>query len=144
VTDNYGKFLSSAELDFVIGHELGHLKARHGLKKLLLITTVFAAGAAMAYFLPVVLISFRPLFDILMTFVPILTFCFVSRRFEFAADKFSVEHTRNPQAAIQALVNLHRITQTPMHYDRITELLTTHPPLARRARAIGEMQNSRE
>jgi len=28
VTDNYGKFLDRAELDFVIGHELGHVKGK--------------------------------------------------------------------------------------------------------------------
>jgi hypothetical protein len=38
---------------------------------------------------------------------------------------------------IQALVNLHRITQVPMHCDTFTELFMTHPPLARRANAIG-------
>ena len=36
VTDNYGKFLTSAQLDFVIGHELGHAKAKHGRKRLLM------------------------------------------------------------------------------------------------------------
>jgi hypothetical protein len=29
---------------------------------------------------------FRPLFDVLVVFVPILTFYFLSRRFEYAAD----------------------------------------------------------
>ena len=33
VTDNYGKFLDRAELDFVIGHELGHVKGKRGPEK---------------------------------------------------------------------------------------------------------------
>jgi Zn-dependent protease with chaperone function len=49
VTDNYGKFLTSAQLDFVIGHELGDAKAKHGRKKLL-ITAKVIAGIALASF----------------------------------------------------------------------------------------------
>ena len=63
-TDNYGKFLSGPELDFVIGHELGHVKAQHGRKKLLIVGTVFAGIALACFFLPPILIPFRPLLDI--------------------------------------------------------------------------------
>lgn len=71
-------------------------------------------------------------------FVPILTFNFLSRRFEYAADAAGVELTRNSVTAIRALANLHRITEVPMNYDKVTELFMTHPALARRARAISE------
>ena len=84
------------------------------------------------------LFPFRPLFDVLVVFVPMLTFYFLSRRFEYAADAAGVELTRDPEAAIHALVNLHRITEAPMHCDKLTELFMTHPALTRRARAIGE------
>jgi Zn-dependent protease with chaperone function len=135
VTDNYGKFLTSAQLDFVIGHELGHAKAKHGRKKLLITATVIAGIALASFVMPPFL--FRPLVDVLVVFVPILTFYFLSRRFEYAADAAAVELTRDPEAAIQALVNLHRITGAPMDCDKLTELFMTHPPLTRRASAIG-------
>ena len=48
MTDNYGKFLTSAQLDFVIGHELGHVKKKHGRKKLLTVTVVYAILAGRA------------------------------------------------------------------------------------------------
>jgi Zn-dependent protease with chaperone function len=137
VTDNYGKFLTSAQLDFVIGHELGHAKAKHGRKKLLITATVIAGIALASFVMSPFLFPFRPLFDVLVVFVPILTFHFLSRRFEYAADAAGVELTRDPEAAIQALVNLHRITEAPMHCDKLTELFMTHPPLTRRASAIG-------
>ena len=70
--------------------------------------------------------------------MPILTFHFLLRRFEYAADAAGVELTRDPETAIHALVNLHRITEAPMHCDKLTELFMTHPALTRRARAIGE------
>lgn len=138
VTDNYGKFLTSAELDFVVGHELGHAKARHGRKRLLTTAAVIAVMALTSLVMPPYLLSFRPVFDLLIVFVPILTFYFLSRRFEYAADSAGVELTRDPATAIDALVNLHRITEAPMHCDRLTELFMTHPALTRRARAIAE------
>jgi Zn-dependent protease with chaperone function len=138
VTDNYGKFLTSAQLDFVIGHELGHAKAKHARKKLLITAAVIAGIALASFVMSPFLFPFRPLSDVLVVFVPILTFYFLSRRFEYAADAAGVELTRDPETAIHALVNLHRITEAPMHCDKLTELFMTHPALTRRARAIGE------
>ena len=138
VTDNYGKFLNSAQLDFVIGHELGHVQARHGRKKLFIIVTVFAVIALLCFFLPPILIPFRPLLDISVMFVPILTFYFFSRRFEYAADEASVQLTQDAEAAIHALANLYQMAQAPTRCDRLTELFMTHPALTRRAQAIGE------
>jgi Zn-dependent protease with chaperone function len=138
VTDNYGKFLTSAQLDFVIGHELGHAKAKHGRKKLLITAGVIAGIALASFVMPPFLFRFRPFFDVLVVFVPILAFDFLSRRFEYAADAAGLELTRDPETAIHALVNLHRITEAPMHCYKLTELFMTHPALTRRARAIGE------
>jgi len=138
VTDNYGKFLTSAQLDFVIGHELGHAKAKHGRKKLLITAAVIAGIALASFVMSPFLFPFRPLFDGLVVFVPILTFYFLSRRFEYAADAAGVELTRDPETAIHALVNLHRITEAPMHCGKLTELFMTHPALTRRVRVIGE------
>jgi Zn-dependent protease with chaperone function len=138
VTDNYGKFLTSAQLDFVIGHELAHAKAKHGRKKLLVTASVFASIGLAVFFMSPFLISFRPLLDISVMLVPILTFYFLSRRFEYAADAAGVELTQDPKTAIRALVNLHRITGVPMHCDNLTEFFMTHPALTRRARAMGE------
>jgi Zn-dependent protease with chaperone function len=118
VTDNYGKFLDRAELDFVIGNELGHVKGKHGRKKLLIMTTVFAALAAICFFFPPALIRFRPLLDFLLLLIPMLTFYFFSRRFEYAADKSSVEFTHDAKAAIRALDNLYNtisLRHPPVH-----------------------------
>jgi Peptidase family M48 len=64
---------------------------------------------------------------------------FLSRRFEYAADRASVEYTQDPKAAIHALANLYRFTQAPTYCDRVTELFMTHPAFVRRAEAIGEV-----
>jgi Zn-dependent protease with chaperone function len=138
VTDNYGKFLNRAQLDFVIGHELGHVKAQHGRKNLLIVMIFFASIALVCFFLPHLLTPYRPFLDILVVFLPILSFYFFSRRFEYAADEAGVEWTKDPETAIRALANLYRTTQTPTHCDRLTELFMTHPSLTRRVRMIGK------
>ncbi len=139
VTDNYGKFLNSAQLDFVIGHEVGHVKEKHDRKKLLILGTAYAILAVTCFFLPPALSPFRPLLDICIIFAPTLAFYFLSRRFEYAADRASVEFTQDPKAAIHALANLYRFTQAPTYCDRVTELFMTHPAFVRRAGAIVEV-----
>ncbi len=136
VTDNYGKFLTGSELDFVIGHELAHARAKHGRKELLVVVAIVTGFAFPAFAISLLPVPFRPLLDLLVVFVPILAFYFLSRRFEYAADAAGVELTRDPEAAIRALVNLHRITGAPMHCDKVTELFMAHPSLARRVTAI--------
>ena len=139
VTDNYGKFLDRAELDFVIGHELGHVKGKHGRKKLLIMTIVFATLAVVCFFFPPALIRFRPFLDFFLLLVPMLTFYFCSRRFEYSADKSSVEFTHDAKAAIRALDNLYDFTQAPTRCNRITELFMTHPSLEQRVTALSGM-----
>lgn len=138
VTDNYGKFLTTAQLDFVIGHELGHAKGKHGYKKLVVTAAVVATMAVVCFSMSSFLFPYRALLDVVIVFAPILTFYFLSRRFEYAADAAGVELTRSPMAAIHALVNLHRMTEAPMDCDKVAGLFMTHPTLTRRARAISE------
>ena len=138
VTDNYGKVFTSAQLDFVIGHELAHTREKHGHKRFLITAAVFACIALVVFSLSPILARFRPLLDISVIFVPILTFYFLSRRFEYAADAAAVVLTRDPGTAIHALISLYRINGVPMDRGRLTELFMTHPTLARRAQAIGE------
>ena len=136
VTDNYGKFLDRAELDFVIGHELGHVKGKHGRKKLLIMTIVFATLAVICFLFPPALIRFCPLLNFFLLLIPMLTFYFFSRRFEYAADKSSIGFTHDAKAAIRALDNLYNFTQAPSRCNRITELFLTHPSFEHRAAAI--------
>jgi Zn-dependent protease with chaperone function len=138
VTDNYGKFLTMAELEFVIGHELAHVRSRHGPKKMLMLAITFSGMALTSFILAPFLSSSRPIVDVAVVFIPTLTFYFLSRHFEYAADAAGVALTRDPETAVRALVNLHRITEAPTHYDKLSELFMTHPALVRRAQAIRE------
>jgi Zn-dependent protease with chaperone function len=139
LTDNYGRFLHGAQLDFVIGHELAHVKRQHGRKELAITVTTYAILGTLALIAPRNLISSRPLFDLVVLLAPILALYYVSRRFEYEADRTAVQLTRDPEAGIKALTGLYRITQAPTNSDRVTELFMSHPSLVHRARAIGEV-----
>ncbi|HEY7096685.1 MAG TPA: M48 family metalloprotease [Terriglobales bacterium] len=134
ITDNYGKFLDEPELDFVVAHELGHVKRHHGRKKMLMAAVVYGIAAVLA--LIVGPSKSRPVFNFVTALGPILLLYFVSRRFEYESDRIAVGWTGSPEAGIQALVNLYRVTETPSHCHRITELFMTHPSLSRRVQAI--------
>jgi Zn-dependent protease with chaperone function len=84
------------------------VKKKHGRKKLLIVTVVYAILAVTCFFLSPALTPVRPLLDICVIFAPTLAFYFLSRRFEYAADRASVEFTQDPKAAIHALANLYR------------------------------------
>jgi Zn-dependent protease with chaperone function len=136
ITENYTKFLSGAQLDFVIGHELGHVQQRHGIRKLGVMAAMYGVVVAGCVLLPRNLFQLRPLLDVVIVFAPVLLQRFISRRFEYAADLTGLEATHNPEMAIQALENLHRASLVPAECGWVAELFMTHPSLKRRARAI--------
>jgi Zn-dependent protease with chaperone function len=136
VTDNYGKFLRAAQLDFIIGHELGHVRAKHGRKRILTVVAIYAGLGMLCFFWLPSLLTFRPCLDVLIVLVPIIALDFQSRRFEYVADQAGVELV-DPETAIQALINLYRFTRVPADFSRVTELFMTHPSLRRRLAALG-------
>jgi Zn-dependent protease with chaperone function len=138
-TDNYGKFLDEAELDFVIGHELTHVKLRHGRKKLALAALLYGFLACLTLALsglPSRFENLRLMLDLLLICGPPMLLYLVSRRFEYAADQGSVALTNRPDMAIRALAGLYRETSAPVSCNRVLALFQTHPPLLPRVREI--------
>jgi Zn-dependent protease with chaperone function len=136
VTDDYGHWLHGRQLDFVIGHELTHVKHQHGLKKLAAIVGIFgAAGIAMLWFpnpswVWKVVVSFSAML------VPLIGVHFVSRRFEYAADRGALELTGDAEAGIRSLADLYARTGVPVTCTWIEEVFSTHPTLLHRIGAI--------
>jgi Zn-dependent protease with chaperone function len=140
-TDNYGKFLDEAELDSVIGHELTHVKQKHGRKELVIAVLLYGFLACLTLALsmiPPLPVSLQLPLVVLLICGPPMLLNFVSRRFEYAADRGSVELTNRPDVAIRALANLYRETLSPISCSRILELFQTHPPLLPRVSAIAQ------
>lgn len=140
ISDDYGKWLKGSQLDFVIAHELAHLKQRHWLKDRSALIGSFAFMAGLSLGLPYFSSTMQIAFRFLVIVVPLLTFYFLSRRFEFEADRFATIFTRDAEAAIQALSALYRYTENPTDSGYITELFSTHPALSRRLEAIRRIQ----
>jgi Zn-dependent protease with chaperone function len=136
ITENYTAFLRGAQLDFVIGHELGHLRARHGLKRIGIMAGVFTVLILGCSLLPRSLLALRPLLDLIVALAPVLIHRCISRQFEYAADRAGLSLTHNVEMASRALENLHRTSQVPTTCGWVTELFMTHPSLDRRVRAL--------
>jgi heat shock protein HtpX len=128
--------LNKREVDAVIGHELSHLKKDHPR----LLGFALLGGLAMVmtpYFFLAPGPNWQPVFDVLFIVVPLASFYFVSRRFEYAADSGSLQLTGDPAAMITGLVKLHHLNLMPLEWSKWSEKALTHPSTVRRARAIG-------
>lgn len=136
LTDNFGEYLSDAQLDFVIGHELAHVKGRHTRKQFTVVLLVFVALAALFSRLSPLTAVFRPICVLIVLLVPLLVIYSISRYFEYSCDRKAVEFTDDPEAGLHALVSLYRMTGSPIACGRIVELFMTHPSLTNRLGAI--------
>jgi Zn-dependent protease with chaperone function len=95
--------------------------------------------AVLLFKLPLAALAYRPLFLLLVLFLPLMTFYFLSRCFEYEADRQAVEFTNNPEAGIRALSALYRMTGAPTECGKFAELFMTHPSLMRRVVAIARL-----
>ena len=130
--------LTRREVDAVVAHELAHLKHDH--PRLLGFALMGGFGAvAFSYFSFSWQPQWRPLFDVLFVAVPLLTYYFVARRFEFTADGTAVRVTSDPEAMITGLIKLHRLNLLPLQWGKWNERLLTHPSTVRRAQAIARL-----
>jgi Zn-dependent protease with chaperone function len=137
-TDFLLERMSAREVDYVMAHELTHLKLKHPAK----LGYAYLGG----YFLGTILIPFMPsffaeqlIFRYALVFAGLTIFpYFFSRRFEYAADAGAVALTGDPRAAISALFKLSELNMMPTQWSHWSEKWLTHPSSLRRARAIAQ------
>jgi len=139
LTDSLGQYLTKTQIDYVMAHELAHVSLRHGRKQLLFVLGMFFALSLGLFRLSHYAGLLVPFAEIAVIVGPLIAIYYLSRRFEYAADAFAVDFTSDPEAAIRALVNLHKIHEVPAQSDGFSELFMTHPPLARRTAAIAKV-----
>jgi Zn-dependent protease with chaperone function len=140
LTDNLGKYLTKEEKDYVIAHELAHVKLKHGRKHLLLVFTTYATTSVVLFYLPRTA-SFFPGLNLAGMIAALFVYYYFSRRFEYSADREAVAFTGDPEAAIHALATLQQTLDLTSPSDKFTELLMTHPTFAHRVRAIANREN---
>ncbi len=141
-----------SEVEFVVAHEIAHWKYQHVMKGIALSTM---SSAAVLLVIGLILrrsarrkrgmgevryeASMLPAFFLWLNVIALLSMpldCAVSRRFERQADRYALELTRNPHAAVKAFqkvakINIADIDPPPL----ATFWLYTHPPIPERMEA---------
>ncbi len=136
LTDSLGQHLNDPQMEFVVAHEVAHVKLRHGLKHLISTVAIFAVTALALFLLSSQTKHLRPLFQVIAIFAPLVVHYYCSRRFEYSADREAVEFTEAPEIAVQTLTTLDESHGLPAATDAFVELFMTHPTFAHRVRAI--------
>jgi len=139
LTDSLGKYLTKAQVDYVIAHELAHIKLRHTRKHLLIVIGVFSTMTVMLFRFSQYALHLRFLAQFAVIFVPLSALYYFSRQFEYSADRVALEFTGEPEVAVRALINLHKVDEIPMQAARFSEFFMTHPSLAHRVEAIARI-----
>jgi Zn-dependent protease with chaperone function len=139
LTDSLGKYLTKAQIEYVIGHELAHVKLRHNRKHMLLVLGIFSTMTTLLFRFSRYPLPLHMLAQISVIFVPLIVIYYFSRQWEYSADRVAVEFTGAPEVAIRGLMNLHRVEEVPMQTAKFSELFMTHPSLERRVGAIARI-----
>ncbi|HKN73923.1 MAG TPA: M48 family metallopeptidase, partial [Candidatus Acidoferrum sp.] len=139
LTDSLGKYLTKAQMDYVIGHELAHVKLKHNRKHLFMVLGIFSTMTVLLFRFSRYALPLHALAQIAVIFVPLAVIYYFSREWEYSADRVAVEFTGAPEVAIRGLVNLHKVHEVPMQTAKFSEFFMTHPSLARRVAAIARI-----
>jgi len=135
-TDFLLQRMSRGEVNYVLGHELTHLKLKHpGKLAAARVASMFGAFFAVGLAAPFGMSSPLLRYGIALAVVTLLPLIW-SRRYEYAADAGAVELTGDPHSAISALFKLSSLNMMPLHWSKWSEKWLTHPSSLRRAQAI--------
>jgi hypothetical protein len=135
-TDFLLQRMTRREVNYVLGHEMTHLKLGHpGKLAMAAVVSYFVAITGLGFLDFFFHLSVVPRYALIVGFLTLARF-FWSRRFEYAADAGAVEVTGDPEAAISALFKLSQLNMLPIHWSNWSEKWLTHPSSLRRAHAI--------
>ncbi|MFI5144692.1 MAG: M48 family metallopeptidase [Ignavibacteria bacterium] len=147
---------SEEEIETVFAHELGHYKKGH-IKKtisfsiistfigLFIISILYKKILALSGFASISDISVLPLFAVIAGVIGFLSSplgSYISRKFEFEADKFAVITTGNFEAFKSAMEKLAFQNLTDDEPNKFVEFwFHSHPSIKRRIEAAGKIDN---
>jgi Zn-dependent protease with chaperone function len=135
-TDFLLQRMTRREVNYVLGHEMTHLKLGHpGKLAVAAVVSYFVAMTSVSFAEPFLHLSAVPRYALIVAIVTLVSY-FCSRRFEYAADAGAVDVTRDPEAAISALFKIAQLNMLPIHWSNWSEKWLTHPSSLRRAQAI--------
>jgi Zn-dependent protease with chaperone function len=116
-TDFLLQRMTRREVNYVLGHEMTHLKLGHpGKLAMAAVVSYFVAITGLGFLDFFFHLSVVPRYALIVGFLTLARF-FWSRRFEYAADAGAVEVTGDPEAAISALFKLSQLNMLPIHWS---------------------------
>lgn len=126
--------LSRKEVEFVMEHELAHLRLKH--------TSTLSWFSVLGIFFVFMLPSFPEPLPAAATLSGGLLLLGLLRnhvqwRLEFAADQDALRHVPDPTVALPALRKLHSISGLTESWPPAFGVLMSHPPLVRRCERLG-------
>jgi STE24 endopeptidase len=143
----------------VLAHEVGHWKKRHVLKRIMMSEAFAFVGLFLSYHLlaweglprlvglehasfyaKLVILGFL---GSLVTFPLTPLFSYVSRKDEYAADRYASELTGAPGALASALVNLSKENLSNLHpHPLYAKFYYSHPPVVERIRKLRSVKDA--
>ena len=140
ITEDYNEWLRGSQLDFVVAHELAHVRHQHGLKALFVVAGGFTLCICGLGLLHSRSLIWTVLARVTIVLVPLFFFYFVSRLFEYAADEEATSVVGDPEIGTAALSRLYQHVHFPQTASFVEECFATHPSLRRRTAKIGRFK----
>lgn len=130
----FERTLPAAQVDFLLAHEIAHVKHRDSLRSLLFVVAYLATvDLALRQVLALVL---HPAWHILpQVAAAMLSVRLVCHRSEYQADALAAELT-SPETAVRCLLTLGRLNRCPLTSPPLLEAFASHPSLIHRLQAI--------
>lgn len=144
VTDNFGEYLDSPELDAVIAHELGHVKGRHGWIRLKALASIYLLAYMIALIVPRAQTFLRGVVMIVLLQSTLLVYYYICRRQEYYCDAKAAEFSRDSETAIRSLMAMLEPADVPLRQSKWVEMYMTHPSLENRIAAIRRTAGKQE
>jgi Zn-dependent protease with chaperone function len=134
LTDYLIQKLNKRELEAILAHELAHVKHNHANTRGMIMGAI--GGALAAFYGLSAHALWTPLAIIGVCAAMLLTGYFLSRRFEYTADRTGARLTGDAESMISGLAKAHALNLMPVQWGKLNEKAMTHPSAMRRAVAI--------
>lgn len=135
------------EIRSILAHEIGHVKKKHTLKRMLMIILGIILFITLIFITASLDVSLEldipgpVIFILLLSFV-VLYFIFFTkylyRRHETQADIFAIESGSSPEVFATALIKIAKLNHMGRHFNRADAKFQTHPSMIKRIKTIEE------
>lgn len=148
VSDYYLENAEPSEIEAVIAHEIGHLKQKHVIKRLLYIVVsicvVNLAGPLMEWYEDYLGNEINAILGLVIILALFILYMSVGllkyyRYQEKKADEFAINIGIRPEIMITALTKLAKLNHTVTNLKKLDEGFQTHPSMAKRIKHIEEI-----